>query len=58
MNDVQKRACTNHVSTEASFLKGDHVTVNVRAKEDVEPEYIMQKVARASGTNCAFYGES
>ncbi|XP_060013467.1 drebrin-like protein isoform X15 [Lagenorhynchus albirostris] len=37
---------------------GAHVTVNARAEEDVEPEWIMQKVARASGANYTFHGES
>ncbi|XP_060013461.1 drebrin-like protein isoform X9 [Lagenorhynchus albirostris] len=58
VNDVRKGACANHVSTMASFLKGAHVTVNARAEEDVEPEWIMQKVARASGANYTFHGES
>ncbi|XP_054941099.1 drebrin-like protein isoform X4 [Physeter macrocephalus] len=58
VNDVRKGACANHVSTMASFLKGAHVTVNARAEEDVEPECIMQKVARASGANYTFHRES
>lgn len=39
-------------------LQGAHVTINARAEEDVEPECIMQKVARASGANYAFHRES
>nr|KAF6469230.1 drebrin like [Molossus molossus] len=58
VNDARKGACANHVSTMASFLKGAHVTINARAEEDVEPECIMQKVARASGANYAFHQES
>ncbi|XP_069417253.1 drebrin-like protein isoform X4 [Ovis canadensis] len=58
VNDVRKGACANHVSTIASFLKGAHVTINARAEEDVEPECIMQKVARASGANYTFHKES
>ncbi|KAM5203830.1 drebrin-like protein isoform 2-T2 [Hipposideros larvatus] len=58
VNDVRKGACASHVSTMASFLKGAHVTINARAEEDVEPECIMQKVARASGANYAFHKES
>ncbi|XP_068406341.1 drebrin-like protein isoform X2 [Eschrichtius robustus] len=57
VNDVRKGACANHVSTMASFLKGAHVTINARAEEDVEPECIMQKVARASGANYTFHRE-
>lgn len=58
VNDARKGVCANHVSTMAGFLKGAHVTVNARAEEDVEPECIMQKVARASGANYAFHRES
>ncbi|XP_012578426.1 PREDICTED: drebrin-like protein isoform X2 [Condylura cristata] len=58
VNDVRKGACANHVSTIANFLKGAHVTINARAEEDVEPECIMQKVARASGANYTFHRES
>nr|KAF6418176.1 drebrin like [Rousettus aegyptiacus] len=58
VNDVRKGACASHVSTMASFLKGAHVTINARAEEDVEPECIMQKVARASGANYTFHRES
>lgn len=58
VNDARKGVCANHVSTMASFLKGAHVTINARAEEDVEPECIMQKVARASGANYTFHRES
>ncbi|XP_004839993.1 drebrin-like protein isoform X2 [Heterocephalus glaber] len=58
VNDVRKGACANHVSTMASFLKGAHVTINARAEEDVEPECIMEKVAKASGANYNFHRES
>uniref|UniRef100_A0A8C5IYM4 ADF-H domain-containing protein n=1 Tax=Junco hyemalis TaxID=40217 RepID=A0A8C5IYM4_JUNHY len=58
VNDVRKGACANHVSTVASFLKGAHVTINARAEEDVEPELIMEKVAKASGANYSFHKES
>ncbi|XP_054427393.1 drebrin-like protein isoform X2 [Pteronotus mesoamericanus] len=58
VNDARKGVCANHVSTMASFLKGAHVTINARAEEDVEPECIMEKVARASGANYTFHRES
>ncbi|XP_032944199.1 drebrin-like protein isoform X2 [Rhinolophus ferrumequinum] len=58
VNDVRKGACARHVSTMAGFLKGAHVTINARAEEDVEPECVMEKVARASGANYAFHRES
>ncbi|EHH52162.1 hypothetical protein EGM_12559 [Macaca fascicularis] len=58
VNDVRKGACASHVSTMANFLKGAHVTINARAEEDVEPECIMEKVAKASGANYSFHKES
>uniref|UniRef100_A0A8C9QY79 Drebrin like n=1 Tax=Scleropages formosus TaxID=113540 RepID=A0A8C9QY79_SCLFO len=58
VKDARKGQCANHVSTIANFLKGAHVTVNARAEEDVEPESIMQKVAKASGANYSFHKES
>ncbi|XP_063564761.1 drebrin-like protein isoform X3 [Gorilla gorilla gorilla] len=58
VNDVRKGACASHVSTMANFLKGTHVTINARAEEDVEPECIMEKVAKASGANYSFHKES
>ncbi|XP_069318250.1 drebrin-like protein isoform X3 [Eulemur rufifrons] len=54
-NDIP---CASHVSTMANFLKGAHVTINARAEEDVEPECIMEKVAKASGANYSFHRES
>ncbi|TRZ16013.1 hypothetical protein HGM15179_011087 [Zosterops borbonicus] len=58
VSDMRKGACANHVSTVANFLKGAHVTINARAEEDVEPELIMEKVAKASGANYSFHKES
>ncbi|ETE71752.1 Drebrin-like protein, partial [Ophiophagus hannah] len=57
VNDVRKGACANHVSSVVNFLKGAHVTINARADEDVEPETIMEKVAKASGANYNFHKE-
>ncbi|KAI2661356.1 Drebrin-like protein [Labeo rohita] len=58
VKDARKGQCANHVSSIANFLKGAHVTINARAEEDVEPESIMQKVAKASGANYSFHKES
>ncbi|XP_053536034.1 drebrin-like b isoform X4 [Ictalurus punctatus] len=58
VKDARKGLCANHVSSMANFLKGAHVTINARAEEDVEPESIMQKVAKASGANYSFHQES
>lgn len=40
------------------MFQGAHVTINARAEEDVEPEVIMQKVAKASGANYSFHKEA
>ncbi|KAJ7994235.1 hypothetical protein DPEC_G00263790 [Dallia pectoralis] len=58
VKDARKGLCANHVSAMANFLKGAHVTINARAEEDVEPDAIMQKVAKASGANYSFHKES
>ncbi|XP_051758254.1 drebrin-like b isoform X2 [Ctenopharyngodon idella] len=58
VKDARKGQCANHVSSMANFLKGAHVTINARAEEDVEPDAIMQKVAKASGANYSFHKES
>ncbi|KAM4575978.1 drebrin-like b isoform 1-T1 [Odontesthes bonariensis] len=58
VKDARKGLCANHVSSIANFLKGAHVTINARADEDVEPEVIMQKVAKASGANYSFHKEA
>ncbi|XP_048877363.1 drebrin-like a isoform X2 [Brienomyrus brachyistius] len=58
VKDARKGQCANHVSSMAKFLKGAHVTINARAEEDVEPESVMQKVAKASGANYSFHKES
>ncbi|XP_078095791.1 drebrin-like protein B isoform X2 [Mustelus asterias] len=58
VKDARKGLCANHVSTVANFLKGAHVTINARADEDVEPEVIIEKVAKASGANYSFHKES
>ena len=52
-----------HEAFEETFIyfflfQGAHVTVNARADEDVEPEVIMQKVAKASGANYSFHKET
>ncbi|TMS08404.1 Drebrin-like protein A, partial [Larimichthys crocea] len=39
----------------ANFLKGAHVTVNARGEDDVEPDAILDKVAKASGANFNFH---
>ena len=41
-----------------SALQGAHVTIHARGEEDVDPETIMSKVAKASGANYNFHKES
>ncbi|XP_071756856.1 drebrin-like protein B [Centroberyx gerrardi] len=58
VKDSRKGICANHVSSVANFLKGAHVTINARAEDDVEPETILAKVAKASGANFNFHKET
>ncbi|XP_029371104.1 drebrin-like protein A isoform X1 [Echeneis naucrates] len=58
VKDSRKGMCANHVSSMANFLKGAHVTINARAEEDVEPETIRAKVAKASGANFNFHQQT
>ncbi|KAF7218038.1 transcript variant X2 [Nothobranchius furzeri] len=58
VKDSRKAVCANHLGSIASFLKGAHVTINARAEEDVEPESILAKVAKASGASFNFHKES
>ncbi|CAM9377714.1 unnamed protein product [Lampetra fluviatilis] len=57
VKDSQKGICANHVSAIAAFFKGAHVTVNARSEEDVEPDQIREKVAKASGSNYSIHKE-
>nr|XP_020441155.1 drebrin-like protein A [Monopterus albus] len=54
VKDSRKGMCANHLSSMTNFLKGAHVTINARGEEDVEPETILDKVAKASGANYNF----
>ncbi|KAG7270639.1 hypothetical protein CRUP_010934, partial [Coryphaenoides rupestris] len=47
VKDARKGICANHVSSMSNFLK-----------EDVEPEVVMEKVAKASGASFSFHKES
>ncbi|XP_050928756.1 drebrin-like a [Lates calcarifer] len=58
VKDSRKGICANHVSSMANFLKGAHVTINARAEEDVEPDAILAKVAKASGANFNFHKQT
>ncbi|XP_072310682.1 drebrin-like a [Eucyclogobius newberryi] len=54
VNSSRKGICANHVSSMANFLKGAHVTINARDEDDVEPKFILDKVAKASGASFNF----
>ncbi|XP_052381521.1 drebrin-like protein B isoform X2 [Oncorhynchus keta] len=57
VKDSRKGQCANHVISMGNFLRGAHVTINARGEDDVEPESIMGKVAKASGANFNFRKE-
>ncbi|XP_064799086.1 drebrin-like protein B isoform X2 [Oncorhynchus masou masou] len=58
VKDSRKGQCANHVISMGNFLRGAHVTINARGEDDVEPESIMSKVAKASGANFNFRKET
>ncbi|XP_030623988.1 drebrin-like a [Chanos chanos] len=58
VKDFRKGVCANHVRSMANFLRGAHVTINARSEDDVEPDVILGKVAKASGVNYNFHKES
>ncbi|XP_049909808.1 drebrin-like protein B [Epinephelus moara] len=58
VKDSRKGICANHVGSMANFLKGAHVTINARGEEDVEPQSILEKVAKASGANFNFHKQT
>ncbi|KAG5272755.1 hypothetical protein AALO_G00168950 [Alosa alosa] len=58
VKEVRKGTCANHVRSMANFLRGAHVTINARSEDDVEPEEIMQQVAKAAGVNYSIHKES
>lgn len=46
-NIVRKGICANHVRDVGNFFTGAHLTLNARNEEEVEPQLIIDKVARA-----------
>ncbi|XP_012669842.2 drebrin-like a [Clupea harengus] len=58
VKEVRKGTCANHVRSMASFLRGAHVTINARSDDDVDPEDIIQTVAKAAGVNYSLHKES
>lgn len=52
-NIVRKGLCANHVRDVANFFSGAHVTLNARNEEEIEPQLIIDKVAK-SGSAYSF----
>ncbi|XP_052705851.1 drebrin-like protein B isoform X6 [Crassostrea angulata] len=55
--ESMKFKCTSHLRDVAAFVRGVHVTVNARTEDDVDPDDIAQKVAKASGANYSIHQE-
>ncbi|XP_061194534.1 drebrin-like protein B isoform X2 [Saccostrea echinata] len=55
--ESMKFKCTSHLRDVAAFVRGVHVTVNARTEEDVDPDDIVKKVAKASGANYSIHQE-
>ncbi|XP_066277674.1 uncharacterized protein [Branchiostoma lanceolatum] len=53
----RKGACANHVRDVGNFFHGAHVTVNARDEDDVEPEAIMEKVAKSTSSKYPAFGK-
>lgn len=53
-NIVRKGTCANHVRDISNFFSGAHVTLNARNDEEVEPQIIIEKVAKSSGSSYSF----
>lgn len=46
--------CANHVRDVSNFFKGAHVTINARTEEEVDPQIIIDKVAKSTGSAYSF----
>ncbi|XP_078668060.1 LOW QUALITY PROTEIN: uncharacterized protein LOC144909751 [Branchiostoma floridae x Branchiostoma belcheri] len=53
----RKGACANHVRDVANFFHGAHVTVNARDEDDVDPDAIMDKVAKSTSSRYPAFGK-
>ncbi|XP_044735243.1 drebrin-like protein B [Chrysoperla carnea] len=53
-NIVRKGTCANHVRDVANFFSGAHVTMNARNEEDLEPQIVIDKVAKSTGSAYSF----
>lgn len=50
--------CSNHVRYVADFFRGSHLVVNARSEDDVDPDSIIDKVSKSSGSNYSVHKES
>lgn len=46
-NIVRKGVCANHIRDVANFFSGHHATINARNEEEIDPQLIIDKVAKA-----------
>ncbi|XP_053980537.1 drebrin-like protein [Hylaeus anthracinus] len=51
---VRKGTCANHIRDVEKLLKGAHITITARSEDDVEVDFIMQKLARATASAYKF----
>ncbi|KAK9501941.1 hypothetical protein O3M35_012570 [Rhynocoris fuscipes] len=51
---VRKGTCANHIRDVSNLLKGVHVTINARNDEEVDPDIIIEKVAKSTGSAYTF----
>ncbi|KAJ9598523.1 hypothetical protein L9F63_010794, partial [Diploptera punctata] len=51
---VRKGTCANHLRDVVNLLKGAHVTMNARNEEEVDPQLIIDKVAKSTGSAYSF----
>lgn len=51
---VRKGTCANHIRDVSNILKGAHVTINARNEEEVDPDIIIEKVVKSTGSAYTF----
>ncbi|XP_031825846.1 actin binding protein 1 isoform X2 [Nomia melanderi] len=51
---VRKGTCANHIRDVEKLLKGAHITLTARNEDDVEVDFIMEKLARATASAYKF----
>jgi len=52
-----KGTCARHVADVTKLFRGAHVTINARTEADVDPDDILDKVSKASGSNYSIHRE-